>query len=169
MNKDNALNKDDVIEKLNEEICCLDERFKADKCGNDLILYFYGQYRVIPICWFADFKPTKFYAPEIQGQVDCWLMTDLVMTGVAHRFYKLGIKLLEKYASRYTIQTIRDSEMSFLNFDRKHNDYFYLLNANQNDDIQTEFTPREINELKKDKNIAIDWNKAVIKEVRDDE
>lgn len=169
MNKDNALNKDDVIEKLNEEICCLDERFKADKCGNDLILYFYGQYRVIPICWFADFKPTKFYAPEIQGQVDCWLMTDLVMTGVAHRFYKKGIELLENYEPRYTIQTIRNSVTSFLNFNAETNSYFYCVLSNESDCIKTQFTPKEINELKKDKNLAIDWDKAVIKEVRDDE
>lgn len=169
MNKDNALDKNDVVSKLNEELCDLDKRFKVRKNGNDLILYFYGRYRVIPICWFADFKTTKFYAPELDGQVDCWLMTDLVMTGIAHQFYKKGIELLENYEPRYTIQTIRNSVTSFLNFNTKTNCYFYCVLGNEEKCIKTQFTPREINELKKDKDIAIDWDKAVIKEVRDDE
>lgn len=39
----------------------------------------------------------------------------------------------------------------------------------ENDYIKTRFTQSEIDELKQRDDLAIDWNKAIIKEVRDDE
>lgn len=67
---------------------------------------------------------------------------------------------------RYTVQTIKGDEGSFLNKIIPNDDYFYADDEVVNG-TQTYFTQAEIDELKKRDDIAIDWYKAIIEPVED--
>lgn len=69
---------------------------------------------------------------------------------------------------KYTIQTIAGNFLSYLNYNSIGNRFIFNNNIDSND-FQTSFTEDEINELKKRDDIAIDWNKAIIKEVEQDD
>ncbi len=83
------------------------------------------------------------------------------------KYYQTPVKdrLSEK---KYTIQVIANDDGAYLNHDRGGN----LIGFSDN--IETcsataRFTQSEIDELKQRDDLAIDWNKAIIKEVKDDE
>lgn len=77
----------------------------------------------------------------------------------------MGLK--KKKQPKYTIQVVPDFR-GFLNEDLKSG-RFFIDSVIENDKCQTRFTLAEINKLKQRDDIAIDWNKAKIELVNDDE
>ena len=70
--------------------------------------------------------------------------------------------------SKYTVQVLADYDESFLNVG-KDDGFAFFKDEVEADSVQTQFTQAEIDELKQRDDLAIDWNKATIKEVKDDE
>ena len=81
------------------------------------------------------------------------LADELERTPVKERFSK----------KKYTVQVLNDSK-SFLNKGRCSN-HCFLGEAIEDVVYQSHFTQAEIDELKQRDDIAIDWDKAIVKEV----
>ena len=69
---------------------------------------------------------------------------------------------------KYTIQVIANYDSAYLNC-RKEDNSMTFCDDIETDHVKTRFTQAEIDELKQRDDLAIDWNKAIIKEVKDDE
>lgn len=69
---------------------------------------------------------------------------------------------------KYTVQVIKDDDGSYINLARKPGDIF-LSDKEATDHVQTKFTRSEIEKFMQRDDIAIDWDKAIIKEVHDDD
>lgn len=66
---------------------------------------------------------------------------------------------------KYTVQVIKDDDGSYINRAIDCGDIF----LSSNDHVQTNFTRSEIEKFMQRDDIAIDWDKAIIKEVHDDD
>ena len=86
------------------------------------------------------------------------LIAELEKTPVNERFPE----------SKYTVQVLADYDESFLNVG-KDDGFAFFKDEVEAGPVQTQFTQAEIDELKQRDDLAIDWNKATIKEVKDDE
>lgn len=97
-------------------------------------------------------------------------LSPLDLSVVLRALYKLQGTPVEDRCpvQKYTIQTIAGNFLSYLNYNSIGNRFIFNNNIDSND-FQTSFTKDEINELKKRDDIAIDWNKAIIKEVEQDD
>ncbi len=82
-------------------------------------------------------------------------------------FRKTPIKLRSKL-KKYTIQVTANDYLGYLNYWVQGKRFVFGEGVNS-DNRQAFFTKNEINELKKRDDIAIDWNKAIIKEVEQDD
>lgn len=69
---------------------------------------------------------------------------------------------------KYTIQVTANSDDAYLNYHERSN-HINFCDDIETDHVKTRFTQSEIDELKQRDDLAIDWNKAIIKEVKDDE
>lgn len=68
---------------------------------------------------------------------------------------------------KYTVQVFEGDPNGYLNYDSEN--YDHLLSDGDNaSGYQAHFTQAEINALKQRDDIAIDWDKAIIKRVDDD-
>ena len=97
-------------------------------------------------------------------------LSPLDLSVILSALYKLQETPVEdRYPTqKYTIQTIAGNFLSYLNYNSIGNRFIFNNNIDSKD-FQTAFTKDEINELKKRDDIAIDWNKAIIKEVEQDD
>lgn len=102
--------------------------------------------------------------PEQQGGV-----------GFTWAFYPDGFnlnlfKLINEYAAtpieerkdekRYRVHALLDSDVSFLNM-KKDNNHYFISDRREDDEYQIIFTGSEIEGMKRNPNLAIDWNKAL--------
>ncbi len=69
---------------------------------------------------------------------------------------------------KYTIQAIANSDYCYLNYGKNSNRMTFCDDV-ETDYVKARFTQSEIDELKQRPDLAIDWDKAIIKEVKDDE
>ena len=69
---------------------------------------------------------------------------------------------------KYTIQVIANCASAYLNCNKGDNHVMFCSGI-ETDHVKTRFTQSEIDELKRCDDLAIDWDKAIIKEVKDDE
>ncbi|MCC4421762.1 hypothetical protein LMB96_05365 [Limosilactobacillus reuteri] len=69
---------------------------------------------------------------------------------------------------KYTIQVIANYDSAYLNC-RKEDNSMTFCDDIETDHVKTRFTQTEIDELKQRPDLAIDWDKAIIKEFKDDE
>lgn len=69
---------------------------------------------------------------------------------------------------KYTIQVIANYDSAYLNC-RKEDNSMAFCDDIETDYVKTRFTQAEIDELKQRDDLAIDWDKAIIKEAKDDE
>lgn len=69
---------------------------------------------------------------------------------------------------KYTIQVTANSDDAYLNYHERSN-HINFCDDIETDHVKTRFTQSEIDELKQRPDLAIDWDKAIIKEVKDDE
>lgn len=65
---------------------------------------------------------------------------------------------------KYTVQVIKNDQGGYLNAGQ---DGYELLDKSETDYYQTQFTQEEIKAMKKSPELAIDWDKAVIKPMED--
>lgn len=89
------------------------------------------------------------------------------LSGIIGKFLRTPIK--ERYPyKKYTIQAIANSDYCYLNYGKSSNRMTFCDDV-ETDCVKTRFTQSEIDELKQRPDLAIDWDKAIIKEVKDDE
>lgn len=69
---------------------------------------------------------------------------------------------------KYTIQVIANCASAYLNCNKGDN-HMMFCSGIETDHVKTRFTQSEIDELKQCDDLAIDWDKAIIKEAKDDE
>lgn len=69
---------------------------------------------------------------------------------------------------KYTIQVTANSDDAYLNYHERSN-HINFCDDIETDHVKTRFTQAEIDELKQRPDLAIDWDKAIIKEVKNDE
>lgn len=159
------MNRKEVIKEMNDFVHSLNKEFSVVKTrfnDEDLVLDFDGHW----LCWFDDFNENKFHISVKPQECENWWYNIIAETGIIHKFYTKGVKLLSKInEKKYTVQVIKNSEGSFLAFEREYGKYTFWTNFN-NPNYQVQFTQKEIKKLKKCDDLAIDWSKAIIKEVR---
>lgn len=115
------------------------------------------------VAWFVKFKKYDF---NFAGSNDCDLNVRLIKEGIIEKFYDKAIELLNEYEPKYTVKLIINSDVGYLNFDNMNKVYSFSNNQ-QSHRFKTQFSENELNNLKKSKNIAIDWTKALIEEVKE--
>ncbi|WP_290033699.1 hypothetical protein [Ligilactobacillus cholophilus] len=160
------MNKEKIVEELNkwaaEE---LGMQYKCVSDTGDLSLALYRNAKLYRyVTWFKDFRSDKFYFDG--GGLDSKINIQLTEDDVIRKFYNKGVELLSKNEPRYTIQIIENNEYSYLNINRKNRNIIFD-DRQYPEQYKTEFTQLEIEVLKNRDDLAIDWDKAVIKEVND--
>ena len=86
------------------------------------------------------------------------LIAELEKTPVNERFPE----------KKYTIQVTANSDDAYLNYHERSN-HINFCDDIETDHVKTRFTQTEIDELKQRPDLAIDWDKAIIKEAKNDE
>ena len=113
--------------------------------------------------WEAD-----YYFIDCGQEVAEWALSNDIML----EFYRAGRKLLKKPIKKYRIRVLKSETATI---DSRYLQVNYQTNRvafadkYERDNWRASFTKNEIEELKKRDDIAIDWNKAEIDEVDDDE
>lgn len=125
------------------------------KAGDEIIAYFRN--------WDAD-----HYCMVCSPNYTEWALSN----GILLEFYKEGRKLLKKPIKKYRIKVLKGkptvSDRSYLNVDYRLN-LVSFENGEGFEEWRASFTKKEIEELKKRDDIAIDWDKVELEEVDDDE
>ena len=139
---------------------------KAD--GDYLLMY---QRDKIYLAWFLRF-PTKAnnwsaIARDWHGLLGVYTQDLARVMDVIQRLLDTPVK--ERFPEKkYTIQVIANCTSAYLNCNKGDNHMMFCSDI-ETDHVKTRFTQSEIDELKQCDDLAIDWDKAIIKEVKDDE
>lgn len=89
------------------------------------------------------------------------------LSGIIGKFLRTPVK--ERFPEKkYTIQVIANSDDAFLNYHERSN-HINFCDDIETDHVKARFTQSEIDELKQRPDLAIDWDKAIIREVKNDE
>lgn len=153
------MDKEKIINQLQQKI---DKKYlntKIEDCYNMLALEFEGEV----IAWFSDWDPDN-YIIHLGPKAEWVLSTDILL-----EFYKEGRKLLKTPIKKYAIKVLKADSFSahnsgYLNVNYRAN----LVTFSDKDDFEdwrASFTKKEIEELKKRDDIAIDWDKVRLEEV----
>ena len=109
--------------------------------------------------WEAD-----YYFIDCGQEVAEWALSN----GILLEFYKEGRKLLKKPIKKYRIKLWKgeteEADNGYLNICYRTN-RIAISDKYELGDWRTSFTKKEIEELKKRDDIAIDWNKVELEEV----
>lgn len=108
---------------------------------------------IINIHWENSDDMPPFSMRELLNSI-----AELENTPVKERFHE----------KKYTIQVIANYDSAYLNCHKEDNSMTFYDDI-ETDHVKTRFTQAEIDELKQRPDLAIDWDKAIIKEVKDDE
>ena len=112
--------------------------------------------------WDAD-----YYFIDCGQEVAEWALSNDIML----EFYKEGRKLLKKPIKKYRIRVLKGkttvSDRSYLNVNYRLN-LVSFENGEDFEEWRASFTKKEIEELKKRDDIAIDWDKVELEEVYDE-
>lgn len=114
------------------------------------------------IAHFRDWEP-DYYFMECGPELTEWALSNSILL----EFYKEGRKLLKKPIKKYTIRVLKNEaapDDGYLNVDYQANG-LTVANKNEFNGWRTSFTKKEIEELKKRDNLAIDWDKVRLEEV----
>ncbi|MDO3393903.1 hypothetical protein [Ligilactobacillus sp. 110_WCHN] len=117
------------------------------------------------VCWFKDCRTNEFHVFCDPSEYLEWMLENNLLLN----FYKRGKELLEENAKRYTVEVLKEKDSSpfearYLGFDYRFDAPYF-----SNEYAKQEFTEKQIEELKKRDDIAIDWDKAELEEVYDAE
>lgn len=158
------MNKEKIVEELNEYMKSIDTNLRVEEACGDLDLRYIDYFAAC----FKNFdlaKPTFYYIGEYE------VVSAFLKNNYLGKFYRKAVELMDKYGAKYTVQVLpseygflykRCGDVNDLTVDelKLHDDAFHRRNNNH-------FTKSEIEELKKRDDVAIDWDKAIIKEVTD--
>ena len=119
------------------------------------------------IAWFSNWSPDD-YIMECGPKLTKWALNNDILLN----FYKEGRKLLKKPIKKYRIRVLKGKptvgDHSYLNVNYRLN-LVSFENGEDFEEWRASFTKKEIEELKARDDIAIDWSKAELEEVDDDE
>lgn len=155
------MNKEKLVKELNEYVKSMSDRFEVSN-DDDLDLYCDD----LLVAYFSNRKKETFRICRCISSEKSKLIAE---TQIISKFYAKGCELLEKLnEKKYTIQVINHVPGTYLNYIAPQAEYKFggacpVLNN------KTQFTTKEIEELKQRQDVAIDWDKAIIKEVKNDE
>ena len=149
------MDKDNIVEELNEYFKSLDQRLSVVNDDGDLTLDCNGFYQA----WFKQFNRNKF-GYSVDGDLDLLFIKEGYLT----KFYNKAIELLDEF-DKYTVSLSDDSTTNYLNIDKTTGGFFFSTN-DDTDKVQAYFTKTEIERMKNDPRFkAINFDKAVIEEV----
>lgn len=152
------MNKDKIVEELNEYMKGLDPKLSVENdTDGDLALNCNNDCQA----WFDGFDRNSF-----DFNVDDDLTTLFADKGCLTKFYHKAIELMDKYEAKYTVKILPDIT-GYLSVYQGILGTSDCDNATAKTYFKTHFTQSEIEELKKRDNVAVDWDKAIIKEVTD--
>lgn len=150
------MNKEKIVEELNEYIKGLNPKLSVKRDRDDDLVLRYNRIRQ---AWFCEFNRDRFTL-----HVDSELGALFIKEGYLTKFYNKAVELLKQNEKKYTIKVV-NNDRGYLFFDDIAKEYSF---ANKNNKFfKSYFTQSEIEELKQQADVAIDWNKAIIKEVTD--
>lgn len=156
------MDKEKIVSQLQHKMGKKYYHTKIEGCYNMLALKLEGEV----IAWFSDWDSDD-YIIQPGPKAERVLSTDILLD-----FYKEGRKLLKKPIKKYRIRVLKGKptvgDHSYLNVDYRLN----LVSFENGEDFgewRASFTKKEIEELKKRNDIAIDWDKVELEEVGDDE
>lgn len=150
------MNKEKIVEELNNFVKSVDNRFGVTGGGHDLNLIFNKHV----ISYFSRFKIDRF----IISFIDDNEAKVVLKSHMLNIFYNKAVEILKQNEKKYTIKVV-NNDRGYLFFDDIAKEYSF---ANKNNKFfKSYFTQSEIEELKQQADIAIDWDKAIIKEVTD--
>ena len=125
----------------------------ALKAGDKIIAYFRD--------WDAD-----CYYMECGPDLTEWALSNSILL----EFYEAGRNLLEKPIKKYRIRVLKGKptvgDHSYLNVNYRLN-LVSFENGEDFEEWRASFTKKEIEELKKRDDIAVDWDKVELEEVDD--
>lgn len=155
------------------------QKFHIDTNDHDLNLYVNNN--EVPVAFFHDCNPNRF---EINGMVNSKSSDDgdLIKNGLLTEFYKAGVEVLQEYQDkrRFKVDILNGkyrnpwyaNPQKYLgiswNADMKRYDIGFG-NGERGEMFRFELSTKEIEKLKKDKDLAIDWDKVELEEMGDDE
>ena len=155
------------------------QKVHIDKSDDDLNLCVNNN--AVPVAFFHDCDPNRF---EINRVVKAKSSDDgdLIKSGLLTEFYKAGVEILQEYQDkrRFKVGILNGkyrnpwyaNPQKYLgiswNTDTKRYDIGFG-NGERGEMFRFELSAKEIEKLKKDKDLAIDWDKVRLEEVDDDE
>lgn len=153
------MNKEKLTNELNDYVKSMNTEFEVVNDDCDLTL----NVRCDAVAWFCDYKKHDFV---LSATVDDDLSEVVIETDVLKKFYTKAVELLSKFnEKKYTIHVF-PNEKGYLHVNHESQtsnevsysfgwpeDSYYL--------VQTQFTKEEINEMKNNSGIRIDWDKAI--------
>lgn len=150
------MTKEKIVQELDTYVKNIDSLFSVDDEDDDLNLKFDDDL----ICYLLDFKIKHF------SMCSCTEKESLIVVkyNIIKKFYDKAVDVIRKNENKYTVQLIENDKGSFLNYIVK-NGYYCFSSRIEYDGYKTRFTESEIEALKERDDIAIDWDKAIIKEV----
>ena len=149
------MDKEKIVSQLQQKMEKKYSHTKIEGCYNMLALKLEGEV----IAWFECWDPDD-YVIQPGSKAEQVLSTDILL-----EFYKEGRKLLKKPIKKYRIKVLNNNYLN-VNY---YSDLVAFADLCETGGWRTSFTKKEIEELKKRDDIAIDWDKVELEEVDDDE
>lgn len=158
------MDKNKIVSKMNEYMVSISQKLKCDDDA-DLTLFYCDDEGTSAVAWFEDFDVKKFQFASTCNYNEA---KEIVEKDVIKKFFQKGKELLQK---KYTVAIIsknRSNGNRYINLNMESGNL--IVSDNEDDEpYKARFTKEEIEVLKKDDDIAIDWDKAELEEVDDDE
>lgn len=150
------MDKNKVVDLMNSYVKGINEKFTVEKSNGDMDISVEGDV----FASFINFEIPRFCI------IGSTYHDDLIaQTGIIQKIYTKACELLERLnEKKYTIQ-IFDNDYSFLYKRNDDNVGDLIADRLTNYKGRSYFTESEIEELKRRQGVAVDWNKAIIKEV----
>ena len=149
---------------MNEYMVNISQRLKCEGDA-DLTLFYCDDEGIFAVAWFEDYDVEKFQFGATDNFNEA---KEIVEKDVIKKFFQKGKELLQK---KYTVAIIsknRSNGNRYINLNTVSGNLIVSDNED-GEPYKARFTKKEIEVLKKDDDIAIDWDKAEVEGVDDDE
>ena len=155
------------------------QKVYIDTSDDDLNLFVNNN--EVPVAFFHDCNPNRFEINRVPN-AKSFDDGDLIKSGLLTEFYKAGVEILQEYQNRRRFKVgilngkYRNpwyaNPQKYLgiswNTDTKRYDISFG-SGKRGEYFRYELSTKEIEALKKDKDLAIDWDKVELEEMDDDE
>lgn len=144
---------------MNEYMVSVSKNLKCDD-DTDFTLFYCDDDGLTAVAWFEDYDVKKF---QFGATSNCNEAKEIVEKDVIKKFFQKGKELLQK---QFRVHVIKNSEIGYLNLRTAGNKKTFVLNDKEEDCIyKATFSEDEIEKIKQDENICIDWDKVELEEV----